>query len=76
MLASGSPSSAYLPLGVLVLAVALILLATSRGSLWEIFGIMGVGGIGFGSTFAIMPRMIVAAVPASETRSALALNQV
>jgi MFS family permease len=70
------PVGRILPLGVLVLGVALILLATSRGSLWEIFVIMGVGGIGIGSSFAVMPRMIVGAVPAGETSSALALNQV
>jgi MFS family permease len=70
------PVARILPLGVLVLGVALILLATSRGSLWEIFVIMGIGGIGVGSSFAVMPRMIVGAVPPWETSSALALNQV
>jgi predicted MFS family arabinose efflux permease len=65
-----------LPLGVLVLAVALLMFATSRGSLWEVFVIMGIGGIGMGCSFAVMPRMIVSAIPADETSSALALNQV
>jgi MFS family permease len=68
--------SQILPLGVLGLSASLLMFATSRGSLWEIFVIMGIGGIGIGSSFAVMPRMIVSAVPASETSSALALNQV
>jgi MFS family permease len=70
------PVARILPLGVLVLGVALTLLATSRGSLWEIFVIMGIGGIGVGISSAVMPRMIVGAVPAGQTSSALALNQV
>ncbi|MCW2497066.1 MFS transporter [Jatrophihabitans sp.] len=65
-----------LPLGVLTLALSLLLFATGRGSLWEIFVIMGIGGVGIGSSFAVMPRMIVSSVPAEETSSALALNQV
>ena len=65
-----------LPLGVLTLAASLVLMATARGSLWEIVIIMAIGGVGIGSSFAVMPRMIVAAVPAHETSSALALNQV
>jgi hypothetical protein len=38
--------------------------------------IMGISGIGTGCSFAVMPRMIVRAVPAEETSSALASNQV
>ncbi|MGX7681668.1 MFS transporter [Jatrophihabitans sp. DSM 45814] len=65
-----------LPLGVLALGASLLMFATARGSLWEIFVIMGIGGIGVGCSFAVMPRMIVSAIPAEETSSALASNQV
>ena len=37
---------------------------------------MAIAGVGIGSSFAVMPRMIVSATPAGETASALALNQV
>src|SRR3546814_4800668 len=37
---------------------------------------MALAGIGVGTVFAAMPQMIVAAVPASETGSALGFNQV
>jgi MFS family permease len=65
-----------LPLGVLALGAALLMFATARGSLWEVFVIMGIGGVGVGCSFAVMPRMIVSAIPAEETSSALASNQV
>jgi predicted MFS family arabinose efflux permease len=65
-----------LPLGVLIFAAALLLFATSRSHLWEIFLVMGIVGLAIGSSFAVVPRMIVSAVPAAETGSALALNQV
>jgi MFS family permease len=68
--------SQILPLGVLALCASLLVFALERGSLWEIFVVMGVGGIGMGGSFAVMPRMIVTAIPAEETSSALALNQV
>ncbi|MCW2523028.1 MAG: Major facilitator superfamily 1, partial [Frankiales bacterium] len=65
-----------LPIGALAFALALALFATSRGHLWEIFVEMGIGGIGMGLSFAVMPRLIVSSIPAEETSSALALNQV
>lgn len=65
-----------LPIGSLGFAVALLIFATSREHLWVNFLAMGIGGIGMGCSFAVMPRMIVAAIPPSETGSALALNQV
>lgn len=65
-----------LPMGLLLFGLAMVITAIARGSLWEIFVIMGVAGLGMGSSFAVLPRMIVSAVPAQETSSALALNQV
>jgi MFS family permease len=65
-----------LPLGAIAFAVSLTLFATSRAHLWEIFVVMGIGGIGMGCSFAVMPRLIVSSIPIEETSSALALNQV
>ncbi|MCW2539981.1 MAG: Major facilitator superfamily 1 [Frankiales bacterium] len=65
-----------LPIGVLAFALSLLLFATNRGQLWQPFVEMGIGGIGIGCSFAVMPRMIVSAIPPEETSSALALNQV
>jgi predicted MFS family arabinose efflux permease len=65
-----------LPIGALAFALSLILFATMRAHLWEILLEMAVGGVGIGCLFAVMPRMILGAVPAGETGSALALNQV
>jgi MFS family permease len=65
-----------LPIGVLLFGAGLVMFATARSRLWEIFVIMAVAGAGIGSSFAVMPRMIVGATPPEETASALALNQV
>ncbi|MDX6254644.1 MAG: hypothetical protein QOJ11_978 [Frankiales bacterium] len=65
-----------LPLGVLSFVAGLIVFATSRNRLWEIFLVMAIVGFSIGASFAVMPRMIMAATPLSETSSALALNQV
>lgn len=65
-----------LPLGMLAFIVALLLFATNRNHLWEIFVVMGLAGLGMGCSFAVMPRMIVSTASAEETGSALAMNQV
>jgi MFS family permease len=65
-----------LPIGVLLFGAGLVMFATARSRLWEIFVIMAVAGAGIGSSFAVMPRMIMGATPPEETASALALNQV
>lgn len=65
-----------LPIGATLLALALLMFATSRTHLWELFIVMAIAGFGVGCSFAVMPRMIVSAVPPHETSSALALNQV
>lgn len=65
-----------LPFSAVLFAISLILFATMRDQLWEIFVEMGVGGLGIGCLFAVMPRMILSAVPGGQTGSALALNQV
>ncbi|MCW2604045.1 MAG: transporter [Pseudonocardiales bacterium] len=65
-----------LPIGALMFAFALGLFATRREHLWEIFVVMAFVGLGVGCSFAVMPRLIVPAVPPEQTGSALALNQV
>ncbi len=64
------------PIGALVMAVAVGLFAVTRGALWEGFVAMGICGIGVGFTFAAMPGLIVRSVPAEETGSALGFYQV
>jgi cyanate permease len=44
--------------------------------LWEAFAAVGFAGVGVGLTFAAMPGLIVRAVPAHETGSALGFYQV
>ena len=65
-----------LPLGVLALALGLVSFALFRSQLWECFFSMGLVGVGVGSVFAVIPRLIIGAVPPEETSSALALTQV
>jgi MFS family permease len=65
-----------LPLGALVLAVAMVLFALARGSLGALAADMAVAGLGVGTSFAGLPATLVPAVPARETGSAMSLNQV
>jgi MFS family permease len=65
-----------LPVGSLVVGAAGAFFALFHTSLWEAFVMMGVLGIGIGSTFAAIPGLIVGAVPKAETGSALGAAQV
>jgi MFS family permease len=67
---------ALLPVGALVLGVAMVLFAVSRGSIAALCVMMAVAGLGVGTAFAGLPALVVAAVPAAETGSAMSLNQV
>jgi predicted MFS family arabinose efflux permease len=69
-------ADALLPLGVLAIGASNLVFAFARDQLWQSFVILGITGIGVGSVFAVAPRLIVGAVPANETSSALALTQV
>jgi MFS family permease len=69
-------SERILPLGLFTFVVGVFVFATARSHLWEIFVVMGIIGLAIGSSFAVMPRMIMMSTPAGETSSALALNQV
>lgn len=62
--------------GAMLVAVTLLALAMSHGELWEIAVVTCMLGIGVGSTFALMPALIVASVPPARTGSATSLNQV
>ena len=76
LLARRTSSAAVLPVGCGISLVAMLLFAFARGSLWELFVIMAVAGLGVGCTFAVMPGLIVGAVPEHETGSAISFNQV
>lgn len=65
-----------MPLGCVALIAAVALFALRRSGLWEVLAVMALSGIGVGIVFASMPMCIVAAVPATETGSALGFNQV
>jgi MFS family permease len=65
-----------LPVGAVVLGVGELLFGFVREDLWQVFLAMAVAGLGVGTVFAALPGLIVAAVPAGETGSAMSLNQV
>ncbi len=56
--------------------LAMVIFLFLRDSLWEIFVVMAIGGLGVGCTVAAMPAFIVRAVPSAETGSTLGVNQV
>ncbi|WP_369382850.1 MFS transporter [Streptomyces sp. cg36] len=66
---------------VLILACGIFLLsqicfALAHSALWHMFLAMGVMGLGVGCAFAVIPNLVVRAVPANETGSAISFNQV
>jgi MFS family permease len=65
-----------LPVGAALLGVGELLVAFVRTDLWQLFVAMAVAGLGVGTVFAALPALIVAAVPARETGSAMSLQQV
>jgi MFS family permease len=66
-----------IPIGCTAIAVATLFFAVSGGThLWAAFVTMGIFGVGVGFTFSAMPALIVGAVPAGETSSAMSLYQV
>ncbi|HEY1119040.1 MAG TPA: MFS transporter [Acidimicrobiales bacterium] len=65
-----------MPLGCAALAAAMVVFGAARSEVWQLVVVMVLAGVGIGTVFAAMPQMIVAAVPASETGSALGFNQV
>ena len=70
-------SRATIPTGCVALAAATLFFAIGGGTqLWTAFVAMGLFGVGLGFTFSAMPGLIVGAVPAGETSSAMSLYQV
>lgn len=65
-----------MPLGCGAFAAAMVAFGSARSEVWQLVVVMVLAGVGVGTVFAAMPQMIVAAVPASETGSALGFNQV
>jgi predicted MFS family arabinose efflux permease len=71
---AGAP--AVLAVGCLIAVAGSAFFALFHGALWEAFVMMGILGLGLGITFAAIPGLIVHAVPAAETGSALGFYQV
>jgi len=65
-----------LTVGCLVVAAASAFFALFHGSLWESFVMMGLLGVGLGTTYAAIPGLIVQFVPRHETGSAMGFYQV
>ncbi|MFC1407064.1 MULTISPECIES: MFS transporter [Streptacidiphilus] len=76
LLARRTSTALVLPVGCAVSLLSMVMFLFARNSLWELFVIMGVAGLGVGCTFAVMPGLIVSSVPAHETGSAISFNQV
>jgi MFS family permease len=62
--------------GCLVVAAATVFFGLCHSPIWEAYFMMGLLGIGLGTTFAAIPSLIVHAVPPNETGSALGFYQV
>jgi MFS family permease len=75
-LARHAGQRSLLPLGALGVALAMVLFAVSRGNVAAVCVDMAVAGLGVGTAFAGLPALVVAAVPRTETGSAMSLNQV
>ncbi|MFI0723614.1 MFS transporter [Streptomyces sp. NPDC021224] len=76
LLTRRTSTAMVLPIGCAISLLSMVMFLFARGSLWELFVVMGIAGLGVGCTFAVMPGLIVSAVPAHETGSAISFNQV
>jgi len=65
-----------IPLGAIVTAAACVFFSLTSTALWQILVMMAFVGLGLGLTFGAMPLLVVTAVPAQETGSALGFYQV
>lgn len=68
--------SRVLPVGCAIYLLSTVQLAVAHDHVWQALLSMTLAGLGSGSTFATLPVLLVRAVPAAETSSALAFNQV
>lgn len=76
LLARRIPIGRMLPVGPTLICLAMAFLTFFHDQLWQVYGGMFVQGLAIGASFVVMPTMILAAVPATQTGSAVALNQV
>lgn len=67
---------AVMPFGALAVAAGGLLFSLTATALWQVLVCMGLVGVGVGTTFAALPGLIVRAVPAEETGSAMGFYQV
>lgn len=65
-----------LPLAGAVTLSSLLMFGLARTGLWELFVVMGLNGLGVGCVFALIPGLVVTAVPAGDVGSAIGFNQV
>ncbi|WP_370038828.1 MFS transporter, partial [Nocardioides sp.] len=65
-----------LPTGSLMFMSATLALAVWHDHLWQALAVMALGGLGSGFTFSSLAVLMVPHVPAAETGSAMAFNQV
>lgn len=65
-----------LPAGSLMFMTATLALAVWHDHLWQALAVMALGGLGSGFTFSSLAMLMVPHVPAAETGSAMAFNQV
>jgi len=64
-----------LPSGCAIFASSLLFLLVWHDQVWLVLAAMGIGGLGSGFTFSSLAVLIVPRVPAAETGSAMAFNQ-
>jgi MFS family permease len=67
---------AIIPVGASTVALAMLFFALTTSALWQMFVTMSLVGLGLGYTYAAMPGLIVNAIPADETGSAMGFYQV
>jgi MFS family permease len=65
-----------LPVGCFIYLLSTVQLGLAHDHVWQALLSMALAGVGSGMTFATLPVLLVRAVPAAETSSALAFNQV
>ncbi|WP_343235054.1 MFS transporter [Streptomyces sp. SID10853] len=76
ILVRSQPPVRMLPVSCLLSFAALLSFVLAHDRLWEVFVTMALAGLGVGVNFAVTPGLVVGAVPAHETGSAMSFNQV
>jgi predicted MFS family arabinose efflux permease len=72
----GVQLTTMLPVGTVMMGLALVFFSLRRDSLLELSLMMAVFGLGSGVSASVMPALILQSVPSEETGSATAFNQV